>query len=90
MSSNGPLWTLERDWLERALERWYATDPSQYERDDVHACLMDLAIDPLVRGHEDPDQPELWIAYGEDTDSLVFYQPWVDAMTVRVVTIESV
>ncbi len=50
-------WSFTRPRLNEALADWIASGPDAMMRAGVEEALMDLILDPLGWGTEDPDQP---------------------------------
>ena len=53
-------WQFDQERLAESLALWHKTNPDQSERGRVNEWLMDLLLDPLHKGHPDPDQPEIF------------------------------
>ena len=60
--STGRRWVVDEDCLGRALSQWRDMAPDPLTRSRVSDRLIDLWVDPLAVGQEDPDRPGIFMA----------------------------
>jgi hypothetical protein len=86
-NGSGSPWRLDRPSLSRSLERWQATRPDATQRDLVNEWLMDLVLDPLHRGQEDPEHPGIFFGRVRGADVGVTFVPDPEHSVVYVTNI---
>ena len=81
--SSASIWTLDRERLSEALQRWYSLRPDAASIDHVNHFLMDLVIDPFDCGQEDGDTGNFTgLAGSEPRPIIIVYVP--DRVSRRV------
>jgi hypothetical protein len=66
-------WSLDKDRLADALERFHRHAPDVFTKHRVHDWLMDVVQDPYRKGTEDPQSPGTWFGRVLGTDIGILY-----------------